>query len=82
MIIIDEYGPRELKSQLWRRATDRLRTSTGAVLLLVVREELADEVLRLYKGPATRRLAALRPESVDEVLGVLETLRRSLPRPR
>jgi hypothetical protein len=52
-------------------------TSTDAVLLLVVRDELADEVQRLYAGPATRRLAALTPESVDEVLTLLERRRRS-----
>jgi nucleoside-triphosphatase THEP1 len=77
LIIVDEYGPRELKSQLWRRATDRLMSSTDAVLLLVVREELVDEVLRLYAGPATRKLDALVPESVDEVLTLLENRRQS-----
>jgi nucleoside-triphosphatase len=77
LIIVDEYGPWELKSQLWREATDRLMTSADAVLLLVVREELVDEVLRLYAGPATRKLAALLPESVDEVLALLENRRQS-----
>jgi hypothetical protein len=43
-----------------------------AVLLLVVREKLVDEVLRLYAGPATRKLAALAPESVEAVLAILE----------
>jgi len=85
LIVVDEYGPWELKSHLWRRATDRLMTSpstrsgaagTDAVLLLVVRDELADEVRRLYAGPATRRLAALAPESVDVVLALLESRRR------
>jgi nucleoside-triphosphatase THEP1 len=82
LIVIDEYGPQELKSELWRRATDRLMTSTDAVLLLVVRDELADAVQRLYAGPATGRLAALTPESVDQVLAILETHRRSSPRPQ
>ena len=84
LIIVDEYGPWELKSQLWRRATDRLVGATHAsplrthaALLLLVREELVDEVLRLYAGPATRKLAALAPESVDEVLAILEDRRRS-----
>ncbi len=75
LIIVDEYGPWELKSQLWRCATDRLMTSTDAVLLLVVREELAGEVLQLYAGPATRKLAALAPESVEEVLTLLGSRR-------
>jgi len=77
LIIVDEYGPWELKSQLWRHATDRLMTARNAVLLLVVREELVDEVLRLYAGPATRKLTALAPGAVDEVLTILEHHRRS-----
>jgi nucleoside-triphosphatase THEP1 len=72
LIIIDEYGPWELRSQLWRRATDRLTTSTGAVVLLVGRDELVGEVLRMYAGPGTRSLPALAPGSVDEVLALLE----------
>jgi len=112
LILVDEYGPWELKSQLWRHATDRLVTGNaalrsgcfqkanrdrapkpdisglgtpiggpGAVLLLVVREELVDEVLQLYAGPTTRKLAALAPESVAEVLTLLENRRRSSSRP-
>ncbi len=76
LIMVDEYGPRELKSQLWRRATDRLVVSTDAVLLLIVREELVDAVLRLYAGPATRTLSALASESVGEVLSLLDSRRR------
>ncbi len=82
LIIIDEYGPWELKSQLWRCATDRLVASTDAVLLLVIREELADEVLRLYAGSATRELAALMPESLKEVLALLENHGRSFAQPQ
>jgi nucleoside-triphosphatase len=82
LIVVDEYGPRELKSELWRRATDRLMTSTSAVLLLVVRDELADEVQQLYAGPTTRRLAALAPESVDQALALVETHRRSFSPPQ
>jgi nucleoside-triphosphatase len=76
LIVIDEYGPLELKSQGWRAATDRLMTSTDAVLLLVVREELADIVLQLYGSISTRKLVASQPGSIDEVLAVLGNNRR------
>ncbi len=75
LIVVDEYGPLELAFQGWRAATDRLMTSTGAVLLLVVREELADEVQQLYQATVTRRLAATPPESIDEVLATLRSNR-------
>jgi nucleoside-triphosphatase THEP1 len=71
LIIVDEYGPRELASLGWRDATDHLITATDALLLLVVREELADEVQQLYGAAGIRRLVASRPESVDEILGML-----------
>jgi nucleoside-triphosphatase len=71
LIVVDEYGPLELKSQGWRATTDRLMTSTDAVLLLVVREELVDKVLQLYGGIPTRKLIASQQGSIDEVLTVL-----------
>jgi nucleoside-triphosphatase THEP1 len=71
LIIVDEYGPRELAFLGWRDATDRLMTSTDALLLLVVREELADDVQELYGTAGTRRLVAARPESIHETLGML-----------
>jgi len=61
----------------WVDVIAPLVTGHGAVLLLVVREELVDEVLRLYAGPATRILAALAPESADAVLALLEKRRES-----
>jgi nucleoside-triphosphatase len=75
LIIIDEYGPLELAFQGWRAATDRLMTSTGAVLLLVVRGALADEVQQLYQAAETRRLDATQPQSIDEVLALLRNNR-------
>ncbi len=75
LIIVDEYGPLELAFQGWRAATDRLMASTGAVLLLVVREELADKVQQLYKAVQTMRLAATQPQSIDRVLAALRNNR-------
>lgn len=79
LVIIDEYGPLELNSQGWRAATDRLMSTTGAVILLVVREELADKVRQLYAGILTRTLRAREQESIREVLTILENNRRARP---
>lgn len=76
LIIVDEYGPLELTFQGWRTAVDRLMTSTDAVLLLVVREELVDEVRQLYAAVPTRALVAAQQRSIDEVLAVLGNNRR------
>ena len=76
LIIVDEFGPLELMQAGWRSATDRLMTATNAVLLLVVREELAAEVQELYRAVPSRRLRATQPESIAEVLTVLGNNRR------
>jgi len=76
LIIVDEFGPLELAQGGWRAAADRLMLSTKAVLLLVVREEVAAEVERLYRAVTIRRLVATRPESIDEVLVTLRNKRR------
>ncbi len=71
LIIVDEYGPLELEFRGWRAATDRLMTSTRAVLLLVVREELAEEVRQIYGGMTAREFVATKQGSADEVLALL-----------
>ncbi len=76
LIVVDEFGPLEFAQGGWRTATDRLIHSTKAVLLLVVREELAAEVQQLYRAATIRRLVATRQESIDEVLIMLGNERR------
>lgn len=72
LIIVDEFGPLELAHAGWRTAADRLMTVPDAVLVLVVREELAAKVQQLYRAAAIRRLVAAQPESIDEVLALLK----------
>jgi len=76
LVIVDEFGPLELKGQLWRESVDSLLTSSSALILLVVRQELADKVQRVYKDFPYRNLAAIEPESIDEVIGLLRNLRQ------
>ncbi len=77
LIIIDEFGPLELAGQGWRAATDCLMTSTTAVLLLVVREELAAEVRQLYGGIPARAVVATEQGAIDEILTLLANRRES-----
>ena len=48
LIIVDEFGPMELAGKNWRECVDSLIKSVKAVILLVVREESAEAVSRLY----------------------------------
>jgi len=100
LIIVDEFGPLELKGQGWRRKVDSLLASSPAfcrIILLVVRRELTDTVRQLYAGtpqggpqdalrrnpaPACRELAATKPDSIDDVITILENRRHHVEGPR
>jgi nucleoside-triphosphatase THEP1 len=76
LVIIDEFGPLELNGQGWHESVDILLASSNALILLVVRRELADEVQRVYKDFPCRNLAANEPESIDKVIGMLRSNRQ------
>jgi nucleoside-triphosphatase THEP1 len=75
LIIIDEFGPLELNGQGWRKNTDSLIASSNAMILFIVRQELAESVRQLYADLPSRELNAAEPKSVDKVIGMLRNLR-------
>lgn len=72
LIIVDEFGPLELGGDGWRKNVDLLLTSSNALILLVVREELAERVQQLYATVLSRRLFAAEPHSIDKVITALK----------
>ncbi|MCK4601753.1 MAG: DUF2478 domain-containing protein, partial [Phycisphaerae bacterium] len=48
LVIVDEFGPLELRGGGWRGAVETLLTASAGVVLLVVRDGLVEEVRRLY----------------------------------
>jgi nucleoside-triphosphatase THEP1 len=77
IVIVDEFGPLELDGQLWRDDVDSLLASSNALILLVVRRELADAVRRVYADCLCRYLDAIEPESINKVIGILRDCRQS-----
>jgi len=77
LIIIDEFGPLELKGGGWRQNIDSLLTSAKGILLIVAREELANRVQQLYSGISSRLLRADDSESIDKVISMLQNQYRS-----
>jgi nucleoside-triphosphatase THEP1 len=71
LIIVDEFGPFELNHQGWRISVDALLTSSDATILLVVRQQLAGQVQRLYASIPSCVLAAAHPQAVNEVIRIL-----------
>jgi nucleoside-triphosphatase len=71
LIIVDEFGPFELNYRGWRKSVDALLASSDAVILLVVRQQLAEQVQYLYANTASCVLAAAHPQSINKVITAL-----------
>ncbi len=82
LVIVDEFGPLELKGRGWRKNVDSLLASSDAVILLVVRRELADTVRQLYADVPCRELAATKPDSIDDVITMLKNRCHHVEGPR
>jgi len=78
LVIVDEFGPLELGGRGWRRNVDSLLISSDALILLVVRQELADAVRQLYAGFPQRELVATMRNSINEVITMLKNRRHHL----
>jgi nucleoside-triphosphatase THEP1 len=72
LIIVDEFGPLELSQQGWRESVDSLLTSSDAVILLVVRQDLAKAVMQLYRDIHSIELNAGKPDSVEQAVTFLK----------
>ena len=75
LIIVDEFGPLELNGDGWRKNVDSLLVSSEAVILLVVRRQLVDEIRQLYADTPCRKLAATDPNSIGDGLAILKNHR-------
>jgi nucleoside-triphosphatase THEP1 len=75
LVIVDEFGPMELQGKGWRDEADLLLAETDAVVLLVVREELVEEVERLYGDYGGRKIAAAEKDSIERVIAMLRQRR-------
>jgi len=78
LVIVDEFGPLELNNQGWRKNVDSLLISSNAVVLFVVRRELANTVRQVYAGLPCRELAATEGNSIDEVITMLKKRRHHI----
>ena len=68
LIVVDEYGPLELAHRGWRIQVDRLIAETSGIILLVVRESLAEGVAQLYPQLPARIVPSAEPDAIDRVL--------------
>ncbi|MFB0554992.1 MAG: NTP transferase domain-containing protein [Phycisphaerae bacterium] len=78
LVIVDEFGPLELNNRGWRKNVDSLLISSNAVVLLVVRRELADTVRQVYANVPCQELAATEDNSIDEVITMFKNRRHHI----
>jgi len=76
LVVIDEFGPLELEGRGWRENVDELLDLTNALILLVVRRELAEQVQQLYGNLPSQKLNATDPKSVEAVITMLRNQRQ------
>ena len=79
LVIVDEFGPLEIDSQGWRRDVDVLVRSVDALIVVVVRDELTEEVGRLYADSLRGVVCAGARGAIDKVISML-TERRQMSR--
>ena len=71
LIVVDEFGPLELEGGGWRRDVDSLICDSPAVVILVVRDELADRVAQIYSRQTPQIISCRQPDAFDRVVSLL-----------
>ena len=72
LVVVDEFGPLELRGGLWRDAADRLAAEADKLLLLVVREELRRTVADIYTARRVEVMPAAEPLSTRRILALMK----------
>jgi len=71
LVIVDEFGPLELRGGGWRGLVDALVAAARGVIVLVVRDALLYEVSRLYEAAGPRAVAATDPGAIESVIAAV-----------
>lgn len=81
LIILDEFGPLELRGSGWRPAADRLIRTTRTPLLLVVRDGLVSAVGPLYSWRDMVVVPFDLPDAISQVLDGVKRHQEALNTP-
>jgi nucleoside-triphosphatase len=78
LVIVDEFGPLELRGRGWRGSVDSLLASASAAILLVVRRELVESVQQVYNNFHGCNIDATEPEAYRKIMLILNNRRQAL----
>jgi len=68
LVLIDEFGPLELRGEGWRRCSDRIVRQARGVVVLVVRDSLLEQASALYRLNDPLVVAAGGPAASETVI--------------
>ncbi|MBN1974513.1 MAG: hypothetical protein JW787_12815, partial [Sedimentisphaerales bacterium] len=72
LIIVDEFGPSELSGRIWRKSVDSMLSYGNIITLLVVRQELVEDIIKLYSHIPYEQIAANETGSIAKVINILK----------
>lgn len=75
LVAVDEFGPLELDGRGWRSDVESLLASSVPVLLLVVRDDVVEDVLRLHHTYSPHIVRAVDPHAAPKVGAILQAAR-------
>ncbi|NQU76453.1 MAG: DUF2478 domain-containing protein [Planctomycetes bacterium] len=73
LVVVDEFGPLERGGGGWRVGVDNLARSAAGMLMLVVREEIANLVRELYPSLVKTVILSRRPDAAEAIIALLKS---------
>ena len=72
LIVVDEFGHLELSGRIWRKSVDSILSYSNNTILLVVRQELIEAVIKLYSDIPCEQIVANKKDSITKVINILK----------
>lgn len=76
LVVVDEFGPLELGGGGWRGAVDSLAGSAAGMILLVVRDRIAEQARQTYAALDPVLIGAAEPDAMEAVVEILRKASR------
>ena len=78
LIVVDEFGRFELSGRIWRKSVDSILSDSDNTILLIVRQELIEAVIKLYSDIPCEQIVANEKDSITKVINILKNTKYNL----
>jgi len=72
IVIVDEFGHFELSGRIWRKSINSILSFSNNTILLIVRQELIEAVIKLYSNLPCEQITANEMDSIKKVINILK----------